>query len=91
MGQVQVQGAGAAQVAGRGSATTLRNEVWVTSRSWNAGQRVRSWSSGAKTGQPELAANVQGPAPAVNCSRSAVVAASSLAPSGVLCRRCRGC
>jgi len=67
----------------RDSASTLRSGVCVTSRSWKAGHRRARISSLPNTGNPDSAASRHGPLPTVNCSRSAVVAASPLAASGV--------
>ena len=68
-----------------GRATTARYGVAPRSRSVNTGQRRRRSSSTANTGCRVSCAVMQGPAPTVNCRRSAVSAASELAPSGTRC------
>src|SRR3954469_16109848 len=72
-----------AMASRRGSATTAQYGVRSWSRPANAGQRRRRSAVRAKTGSRDSWAQVHGPVPTVNCSASAVAAASELAPSGI--------
>jgi hypothetical protein len=73
---------GPASAGCSGSATTPWNGVAPNRRSANAGQRRRRSSSTANTGCRVSCAAMHGPAPTVNCRRSAISASGRLAPSG---------
>jgi hypothetical protein len=60
-----------------------RTGVWLINRSWKIGHRLAMTGSVATTRCPVWCASMHGPSATVNCSRSAMVAASLLAPIGI--------
>ncbi len=65
-----------------GSEITAPYGVWENSSWPYSGQLPKIMSGPASTVSPLRTASRHGPWPVVNCSRSAQLAASSLAPSG---------